>query len=236
MSPRIRKQMEFSKPFILKSTSAVSLHERFSQVLVDQVTRSRVVTFDAMLPQQRRVSATLPLVLLVKKKPSSLLRLQAPGVSQRAKWRLTRRRSVWERLGWWRVNRHLPANRLRGFWSFTNKYRGRARFTSTHKRRGHLQSRLGQRRLLTRTNVQRLTAEPHLSLNLKRGGATAWKRCKDDVPTKRQLDKQLDEYMSISKNRLDKQLDRYMSMSRSRLDAQLDEYMSMVGETQLQWD
>lgn len=52
-----------------------------------------------------------------------------------------------------------------------------------------------------------------------------------DVPTKKQLDAQLDEYMSLSKSRLDEQLDDYMSMSKSRLDAQLDEYMSMVGQT-----
>lgn len=57
-----------------------------------------------------------------------------------------------------------------------------------------------------------------------------------DVPTKKQLDAQLDEYMSMSKSRLDKELDDYMSMSRSRLDAQLDEYMSMVGQTDLHWD
>ncbi|XP_071324815.1 uncharacterized protein [Trachinotus anak] len=234
MTPRIRKPMDSSKPLLLRSTSAVSLHERFSQVLVDQVTRSRMVAFDSILPLQRRVSAPPSVVLLVKE-PSSLLGLQAPDMSHTGK-RRRRRRSVWERLGWQQVTRRLSTSRPRGFWSFTNKYRWRARVTSTRRRRGHLWSRLGQRRLLTRTNIQKLTAGPHLSLNLPRGGATAWRRGKGDLPTKRQLDAQLDEYMSLSKSRLDKQLDDYMSMSRSRLDAQLDEYMSMAGETALQWD
>lgn len=67
----------------------------------------------------------------------------------------------------------------------------------------------------------------------------AWCRRRDlgrAVPTKEQLDAQLDEYMSLSKSRLDKELDEYMSLSRSRLDAELDEYMLMAGQMDLHWD
>lgn len=73
----------------------------------------------------------------------------------------------------------------------------------------------------------------------QRGRATAYKGCVLNVqapPTKWQLDKQLDEYMSLSKRRLDDQLDDYMSMSKSRLDADLDEYMSLAGETPFSWE
>ncbi|XP_018534309.1 uncharacterized protein LOC108884726 isoform X2 [Lates calcarifer] len=216
MKQKIRKTMGPSKPdsLFLKSTSAVSLHDRFSQVLLDQFARSRTVTFDPFLPPQRGTSAAQQVFLLVKQEPS----LQGPGVSPRGRLGLRRRRSVWTRLGW-----RQTTCRPRGFWSFTNKYRWRARFTSTYRRRGPLRSGLGQRRFMRRTNTQELTPGPHLNLNLPRGGASARRRHvhqrKDVVPTKKQLDEQLDDYMS---------------MSRSRLDAELDEYMSMAGETQ--WD
>ncbi|GAA6232421.1 uncharacterized protein LOC108884726 isoform X1 [Lates japonicus] len=210
--------MDPSKPdsLFLRSTSAVSLHDRFSQVLLDQFARSRTVTFDPFLPLQRGASAAQQVFLLVKQEPS----LQGPGVSPRGRLGLRRRRrkrrSVWTRLGW-----QQTTCRPRGFWSFTNKYRWRARFTSTCRRRGPLRSGLGQRRF--RTNTQELTPGPHLRLNLPRGVASARRgrghQRKDVVPTKKQLDEQLDDYMS---------------MSRSRLDAELDEYMSMAGETQ--WD
>lgn len=52
------------------------------------------------------------------------------------------------------------------------------------------------------------------------------------MPTKKQLDAQLDEYMSRSRSRLDAQLDEYMSTSKRRLDAQLDEYMLMAGQVE----
>lgn len=75
--------------------------------------------------------------------------------------------------------------------------------------------------------------------HLQKGGANTcrwWGRSKAKIPTKKQLDAQLDKYMSMSKSRLDKQLDDYMSMSKSRLDADLDEYMSMAGQTETIWD
>ncbi|XP_044062693.1 chromatin target of PRMT1 protein-like isoform X1 [Siniperca chuatsi] len=250
--------------FFLRSTSAVSLNERFSKGLVDQLTQSRMVTFDPVLLQQRRVRGPPPAVLLVKRQTSSPLSLQTRDSSVRAKQRRRRRRSVWTRLGWQQVTRRLSASRPRGFWSFRHKFRWRARFTSTYRRWGDLRGRLGQRRLLVRRNIQELTAgqfisscentqsdailcsgRTRLSLHLQRGGAAASRGrglSKDHVPTKKQLDAQLDEYMSLSKSRLDAQLDDYMSMSRSRLDAELDEYMSMAGQAaeggqaELHWD
>lgn len=61
--------------------------------------------------------------------------LQAAGSSERAEHRhLRRKRSVWTRLGWQRVTRRPSASAHQGFWSFMNKYRWRARVTSTCRR------------------------------------------------------------------------------------------------------
>ncbi|XP_035862428.1 chromatin target of PRMT1 protein-like isoform X2 [Sander lucioperca] len=192
------------------------------------------MTFDPVLLQQRGGSNPKRAVMWPKKLPRNL---QTHGPFAGLKQRLRRRRrSVWTRLGGPLLTRRLSTGRLRGFWSFTNKYRWRRRFTSTYRGRRNLHSRLGQRPLLRKRNIQKLTAG---STNLQRGGATASRgrgrgQSKCHVPTRKQLDAQLDEYMSMSKSRLDKQLDDYMSMSKSRLDAQLDEYMSMAGQTP--WD
>lgn len=78
-----------------------------------------------------------------------------------------------------------------------------------------------------------------LSLRLQKGGVTSSKGRdlkKAGVPTRKQLDAQLDDYMSVSKSRLDRELDEYMSLSRRRLDAQLDDYMSAAGRSHLHWD
>lgn len=39
-----------------------------------------------------------------------------------------------------------------------------------------------------------------------------------------------------TKKELDAELDAYMSLSKSRLDAELDEYMAMAGQTEPSWD
>ncbi|XP_054476929.1 uncharacterized protein LOC129109037 isoform X1 [Anoplopoma fimbria] len=196
-------------PCVPRGSSSVSLNERFSQVLVDQLTRSRLRTFDPILLQQRKGC-----VLLMRRERSSLLHIQSRSSSVAVQQRC-RRRSVWTRLGWQRL---LSTSRPPGFWSFMNKYRWRSSFTSTCRRRGNLHRRLGQPRLLRTRNIQKLRGRTHL----QRGRATALRRrglSKEQVPTKEQLDAQLDDYMS---------------MSRSRLDKQLDEYMSMAGQTH--WD
>ncbi|KAM7421729.1 hypothetical protein PAMA_015734 [Pampus argenteus] len=214
----------------MKRGPLAALH--FSQVLVDQLTQSRMVTFDPLQLRLKRVSDPPPGVLLVKQElPSSLaLRtLDSVPVKQHLK-----RRSVWSRLG-----RRQLTRCYRGFWSFRNKYRRRVGFSSTYMRQGDLRSRLGQRQLWKRTNILKPTAGRQLHLNLQQGGVTASRGCglsREKVPTKKQLDAQLDAYMSMSRSRLDEQLDDYMSMSRSRLDAELDEYMSMAGQAPLHWD
>ncbi|XP_030271567.1 chromatin target of PRMT1 protein-like isoform X3 [Sparus aurata] len=239
-------------PLYLRGSSTLSLNERFSQVLVDQLTQPRTVTFDPV-QLQRRTGST-PLVLLLKGEASLLPDLQTRDPSVRMKQRV-KRRSVWTRLGWQKVTRRRSASGPRGFWSFRNKYRWRARFCSTCSRRGNLCSDLGQQRLLKnrtagRGNLcsdlgqqrllkNRTAGRTQLGVHLQRGGAAASRgrvRSKADVPTKKQLDAQLDQYMSASRSRLDRQLDDYMSLSKSRLDAQLDEYMSMAGQTDLLWD
>lgn len=60
-------------------------------------------------------------------------------------------------------------------------------------------------------------------------------RKKASVLSRKQLDAQLDKYMSTTKSRLDKDLEDYMSLSKSRLDAELDEYMSLAGQSDLCW-
>nr|XP_020474423.1 uncharacterized protein LOC109970884 isoform X2 [Monopterus albus] len=217
--------MASSKPcsLYLRSTSAVSLNERFSQILVDQLTQPTMVNLNPILQQQGTVFGTPPTVLLVRKKQVSHRPMRATG-GPGWRCRKRKRRSVWTRLGWRQVTCCCSASRPRGFWSFMNKYRWRPRFTSTYRSRRNLQSQLGQHLLQGNTNILTMTAGQHLSLHLSKGRVTASRECdlsRDKVPTKMQLDAQLDEYMS---------------MSRSRLDAELDEYMSMAGETQLYSD
>ncbi|KAK9516005.1 hypothetical protein VZT92_025322 [Zoarces viviparus] len=222
--------MDPSQPggFYLRSTSTVSLNERFSQVLVDQLIRTRIRTLDPVLQQRMRCGPPQVVQLLERERSSPLhLQTRYPTVAVTQRFR----RSVWTRLGGQQETHLLSTSRPPGFWSFMSKYRWRTSFTC--RRRGNLHSRLGQRRLLRTRNLQKQTGRTHLW----RGGATASRGrglSKDHVPTKQQLDAQLDEYMSTSRSRLDKQLDKYMSMSRSRLDKQLDEYMSMAGQTH--WD
>ncbi|XP_017259827.1 uncharacterized protein LOC108228733 [Kryptolebias marmoratus] len=203
--------MDPSQPgsLYLRSTSTVSLHERFSQVLMKPQTRSIPVTSDPSSLQRRGFL-----------QPARSVKRAVLTLPQRMKQQLRKRRSVWARLGW------QPS----GFWSFRNKYRWGARPAPTWRRRRNLLRPLGQRRLL-----QNLTpGRRHVSPTLRRGGATTLKGrgfYRKNVPTKKQLDAQLDEYMSLSRSRLDQDLDDYMSMSRRHLDAQLDDYMLMAGQS-----
>ncbi|XP_047216670.1 uncharacterized protein LOC124865540 [Girardinichthys multiradiatus] len=204
-------------PLYLRSTSTVSLNERFSQVLQSQLTR----------PNKPIIRTSEPVSL----HPRSRLKRVVLPLSQRMKLRpRKRRRSVWTRLGGLQLTRHLSYCSLPGFWSFRNKYTLRARRSATYRRRGKLDGCLGQSRLVRTAKLQTQTAGgQRLSQTLQRGGATSLKG--RWFPTRKQLDAQLDEYMSLSRSRLDKQLEDYMSMSRRRLDEELDEYMMMAGQS-----
>ncbi|XP_054639111.1 uncharacterized protein LOC129185734 isoform X2 [Dunckerocampus dactyliophorus] len=193
------------KRIFLRSSSTVSLHQRFSHVLLEQM----------MLPKV--ACAPPPVVFVVNSEPSSSLGLQVPP---------PRRSSVWTRLGWRRA----------GFWTFRSKYGWRARFRRVALRRAggsKLTQQLGPRCRLLRTKGFKKRSQEQEHLPLRRGGFTRERGLK--APTKKELDAQLDEYMSKSKSRLDAQLDEYMSKSKSRLDADLDEYMALAG-TQLHLD
>ncbi|XP_028984574.1 uncharacterized protein LOC114842820 [Betta splendens] len=219
------------RKFVLRSTSAVSLNERFSQVLVDQLTQSRTVTLDTIM-----VPSSPPVVLVVNKGASLLPRLQVAGFSARVK---QRRRSIWTRLGWQKVSQHPRTPKPRGFWSFRNKYKWRFRFRSTCRRCSNLHIQLGQHRPMTKTNIRNPTAGKKPTQHLQTDAAPASKgrgQRKHGALTRKRLDAQLDEYMSKSKSRLDQQLEDHMSMSRQRLDAELDEYMLMAGKAELHWD
>ncbi|XP_041843724.1 uncharacterized protein LOC121641561 isoform X3 [Melanotaenia boesemani] len=187
----------------LRSTSAVSLDKRFSQVLMDQLTWSR--TCDLVPLHQRTTSSSTKLVRLVKKAPPSLVTLQESVGAELAPARempqvrdaslkmtgcLRKRSSVWTRIGWQQGICRPSTRRPLGFWSFRNKYRWRVR-SSWRRRR-----QLGLQRDTTRTRRRRFN--------------------RANVPTRKELDAQLD---------------RYMSLSRSRLDAELDQYMLMAGQS-----
>ncbi|XP_054596665.1 uncharacterized protein [Nothobranchius furzeri] len=195
-------------PLFLRSTSAVSLNERFSQTLMRQLTQSVTKTSYPTPPRRRR---SLKLAWSAKRpgeRWSFSNRVRRAAATRQKMKMCLRRRSIWSRLGWHQVTRRQLAYRPAGFWSFRNKYRWGSRITWRRQR--------------------------HLSQMLQWGGVKAVKRrgfYRKDVPTKKQLDAQLDEYMSLSRSRLDKELADYMSMSRRHLDAQLDEYMLMAGQS-----
>ncbi|XP_068425393.1 chromatin target of PRMT1 protein-like [Clinocottus analis] len=195
-----------------RSSSTLPLHERFSQVLVDQLTWSRTGSFDSVLlqqPKEREPSKVFQ--RMTRESSSSTLHLQTRYLSLTQRFR---RRSVWTRLGGHVDTPLLSACRPPGYWSFMNKYRRRTGFTCfTCTGRGNLHSRLGQHRLLMKRHIQKkVKGQTHL----QRGGASTSRGrgfSKYQVPTKEQLDAQLDDYMSLSKSRLDAQLDEYMAMA-----------------------
>ncbi|XP_041843723.1 uncharacterized protein LOC121641561 isoform X2 [Melanotaenia boesemani] len=198
----------------LRSTSAVSLDKRFSQVLMDQLTWSR--TCDLVPLHQRTTSSSTKLVRLVKKAPPSLVTLQVRDASLKMTGCLRKRSSVWTRIGWQQGICRPSTRRPLGFWSFRNKYRWRVR-SSWRKRR-----RPGQRHFLRTTELrtqetQNFTAGRR-QLGLQRDTTRTRRRRfnRANVPTRKELDAQLD---------------RYMSLSRSRLDAELDQYMLMAGQS-----
>ncbi|XP_014877072.1 uncharacterized protein LOC106939238 [Poecilia latipinna] len=196
-------------PLYLRSTSTVSLNERFSQLLTTRLTRPG-------RPGSRSRRMRMALV-------------QAPPTCPRRQLRV--RGSVWTRLGGPLLTRGLTRRhwswRQPGFWSFRRKYTWRGRCSAPYRRQRNLLSRLGQRHLVEKSDLQN-QSEGGRGPTLWRGGATASKG-RGFVP-KQQLDAELDEYMSLSRSRLDRQLDDYMSMSRRRLDQEMDEYMLMAGQ------
>ncbi|XP_074540144.1 uncharacterized protein LOC141801119 isoform X2 [Halichoeres trimaculatus] len=244
------------KTFFLRSTTAVSLNERFSQVLADQETQPRTVTFNPIMLQERGGNDALQLVLLMKRQQQKPLLLKSRVSPLRMRQCVRKRRSVWTRLGWRSTTRRFLARRPGGFWSFRNKYKQKTWLTSSNRSTGDLRCRLGKSRHMMKRSAQKptpnksepgaslhtsaMTCQTQLGAHLQKGGASTlrklgWNR-KGVKPTRKQLDAELDKYMSLSKRRLDQQLDEYMSKSKSRLDAQLDEYMSMAGQGDLTWD
>lgn len=240
------------EPPYLENKTTQSLHDRFSEVLMEQLTQRKV------LFKGRQRSMVLHLRNIPRAKSWS--RIQAQGAAPKA--------SVWTRIGWkspWR----------QGVWNFRNKYRRRVhfspapstQFSPAHNSRFLLVPRsclsltpqrtglggvMRKRRLLGQMPQPFKGAALSLNAVLKKrrsqgalprlfkaksmcsrlGVASAVQRraLKKAPPTKKQLDLELDQYMSKSRSRLDQQLDDYMSRSRSRLDKELDEYMAMAGD------
>ncbi|XP_029928632.1 chromatin target of PRMT1 protein-like isoform X2 [Myripristis murdjan] len=226
----------------LRSTTAVSLHDRFTQMLMLPMARPAVLTFDPS--RRRRSSHNQQLVLLMEDRRS--VRAALP-----AKWGVKRcpgKASVWSRLGSLRGPRRFCGVwnfRHFGLWSFRRRYRwgaGTRRYKRsglTHRNISSAQLRLPVLARLGGRVVARRSAAalPGTSTRKQpgqraRGGSGGQDSRKEPV-TKKELDAQLDDYMSMSKSRLDAELDDYMSMTKSRLDAQLDEYMAMAGDYHL---
>ncbi|CAL1611649.1 unnamed protein product [Knipowitschia caucasica] len=216
-------------PMYLEHNTSQSLHQRFSEVLLEQLTQRRFVF---------RGNKSSSMVLRLRNTPHSQLR-QGPQLGHRA--------SVWSRLGW----------KKRGFWNFRNKYRRRVSFSKGFspapgsnsayrwinpalrclspalRSRLNLTLKRGALRGVLRHRRTPLFKGKSFQVSKWRGQASSRGRGQQKVvPSKKQLDLDLDWYMSKTKTRLDAQLDQYMSLSRSRLDAQLDQYMSMAGEEQ----
>ncbi|XP_019719254.1 chromatin target of PRMT1b isoform X2 [Hippocampus comes] len=192
----------------LKRSSNVSLHKRFSHVPAGQ----------PMWPQMATVPES---VLLLMASSSSVNPQVGPACFSLVPTAPLppRRRSVWTRLGSRRV----------GFWSFRNKYRWRARCRATLARAKGT-GRPAVRCLITSGSFRKAArGRTPASGIYRRRGSFNFK-----VPTKEQLDTQLNNYMSKSKKRLDAQLDDYMAKSKKRLDADLDEYMAQARQP-LSW-
>ncbi|XP_075884873.1 uncharacterized protein LOC142890016 [Nelusetta ayraudi] len=203
----------------LRGRSSLSLDERFSQLTQ---TQPRLMTSDPTM-----LCDTAPLVLVLH--PGSA-QLQGPALSvNRLLKRWRSRKSVWRRLGWLKVNKRRHLSARRGFWSFRKKYKRRSWHRLNFKRR-----------VQWRPLGKRCAGNSHHRLQPQRGvlpSAAARGRGRERacVPTRKQLDAQLDEYMSTTKSRLDKDLDDYMSLTKSRLDNELDEYMSLAGQSDICW-
>ncbi|KAJ0066426.1 hypothetical protein NL108_013030 [Boleophthalmus pectinirostris] len=212
----------------LEQKTTQSLHNRFSEVLLEQMTQRKVL-----------FKGNKKLMFL---RPQNIPRSQ--GTSPKG--------SVWTRIGWkspWK----------RGVWNFRNKYQHgirfnpvhktgfnsvprsrfssapRSRFLSVPKSQFSLGPKTGTLRGVLRRRLQgRVRLFKAKSVQSRRwAGPKGRSLQKKAVPSKKQLDAELDHYMSKTKSRLDADLDRYMSLSRNRLDAQLDEYMAMAGDGSL---
>ncbi|XP_061552721.1 chromatin target of PRMT1b isoform X1 [Phycodurus eques] len=234
----------------LESSANLSLHQRFSQVRAEQTMRTNM----AAAPES---------VLLLAGSTSSfnlqacsVLQVGAPCASPAVATPPTGRASVWTRLGW----------RQLGYWTFRNKYGWRAGCRRAAFRRagahattlhvcavaGAFQSkaagtalcvsragssgRPARRRPAASATFRKVPpggTPPGTARLFRRGGPRGRSR---DVPTKTELDAELDSYMARSKTRLDAELDQYMSRSKSRLDAQLEEYMALAGQPLPWWD
>ncbi|XP_077431226.1 uncharacterized protein LOC144057483 isoform X2 [Vanacampus margaritifer] len=211
----------------LESSSKLSLHQRFSRV---QTMRPHV--------------GNVPESLLLLVAPSSSVDPQQRwcGVFQAGPARLSlvpvappppQQASVWTRLGGGRV----------GFWTFRNKYGWRGHCRAALRRAG-ASARPARRRPIGWGRFRRVARGRVPRGGVPRGGvprggvppsALPVRGRSLNTPTKKELDVQLDDYMSKSKSRLDADLDEYMSRSKKRLDADLDEYMALAGQT-LPWD
>ncbi|XP_055084007.1 chromatin target of PRMT1 protein-like [Periophthalmus magnuspinnatus] len=233
----------------LEQKTTQSLHNRFSEILLEQMTQRKV-----LFKGNKKL-----MVLRLRNSPRSQGASPKGSVWTRIGWKGPWRRGVWNfRNKYQRAVRFSPAHKT----SISPILRSRfsaapsSCFVSAPKSRFSLGPKRGTVREVLKRRLQghtclfkgksvqsRLGVGPKgrdqlgagsegcglsVGVPLKRHGLQ-----KKAVPSKKQLDSQLDRYMSKTKSRLDADLDRYMSLSRNRLDAQLDEYMAMAGDSAL---
>ncbi|XP_072317271.1 uncharacterized protein [Eucyclogobius newberryi] len=229
--------MEKPRPLYLEKNTTQSLNDRFSEVFLQHLTRRKVL-------------------FKMNKKPMVLRLWNVPRMS--TSQGALKRSSVWTRIGWknsWKLGVWNFRNKYRRVARFNPAPRSRfgpaprsmfnpaprsrlspalsPRVIFPPKSQFSFSPKWGALRGVLRRRMRLGQARPFKgkSVQSRLGVATMGRGLeKKWVPSKKQLDAELDEYMSKTKSRLDEQLDQYMSLSRSRLDAELDEYMAMAPE------
>ncbi|KAM8825950.1 uncharacterized protein ACB058_019403 [Synchiropus picturatus] len=238
---RMKRRERLLSALRLRRTTTVSLHERFTQVLQNQLNVG-----GGRRPRLHRARSHL-------KRTGLWTRLGWLKVTQRfcGFW------SFKNKYGW-RAQYKRRGIHTRGQHRFLKTRNLKPQtaggsFLSAAAGRSDREAGLGPRRVMMTGPMQSLAPVPALSEpelfglhgsltpswsvpGPQRGGASAsraWIRWKSPVPTKSQLDAELDDYMSMMPARLDAELDEYMSMMPARLDEELAEYMCQSGQSLL---
>lgn len=215
----------------LERKTTQTLHDRFSEVMMEQLTQSKIL----LKSHQRSMVLRLPNI----PRSQARSRITSKGLIPKA--------CVWARIGWYSPWR-------RGVWNFRNKYCRRVCLSSA------CWSKLSPSTRVSPTPSARFSPAPCTRFRPTQSSRfvvksrfiltpkqkPVWSRlgrasvafvrhkCVPEKapPTKKQLDLELDQYMSKTKSHLNQQLEDYMSLSRRRLDAELDQYMAMAGQAE----
>ncbi|XP_062847768.1 chromatin target of PRMT1b [Trichomycterus rosablanca] len=201
-------------PILLKSTSSMSLHDRFTYMLQNK--QPLLVDIDNSMPQVQAASLqNQHLAQQLANRPSVLAALQNRS---NLKQRLGKR-NVKARLG-----RPVMRGDFHGTTGFWGKPRGRGTLLRNLPQKGmsrlHVSGLVVHGGLISpqesvyRSGEQVLQSRRYTGAMRGRGRGWAAGRGRAEgrpLPTREQLDEQLDDYMSMTKSHLDAQLDEYMA-------------------------